>query len=91
MGVSVPHKRESLITVTCHLFLVVLSSYMGLAGLVSSSVFPYMTSASSSVHRTVKWFCKDTSGFWGSIFLLLVLAIASFHSSVLLVLRNFDF
>jgi len=41
-------------------------------------------SLSSSVCRVVKWFCKGTSGFRGSLFMLLVLATASFHSSALL-------
>lgn len=33
--------------------------------------------------RAVKWFCKGTSGSGGSLFLLMVFIITSFHSSML--------
>lgn len=51
---------------------------------LSSSTSPDMTSLSSSVCRAMKWFCKGTSDFGGSVFLLQVVAIASFDSSALL-------
>jgi len=43
-----------------------------------------VTDLSSSVPRVVKQFCKGTSDFGASLLLLLVLAVASFHSSALL-------
>lgn len=56
------------------------------AGLVSSSISPDVTGLSSSVCRLVKRFCNGTPCFRGSLFLLLLLAIASFNFSVFLAL-----
>ncbi|XP_074739281.1 uncharacterized protein LOC141949497 [Strix uralensis] len=61
-----------------------LSPGAGRAAVLCSSVSPDVTGLSSSVRRVVKWFCKGTSGFGGSPFLLQVLAVASFHPSALL-------
>lgn len=73
-------------TISHHLFLAMLVVIRGtdLAALLSSSVSPDVMGLSPSVCGAVKWFCKGTSAFGGSLFLLLVLATASFHPSALL-------
>lgn len=75
--------RESPIISHC-LFLAMLVVIWGtdLAALLSSSISPDVTGLSLSVCGAVKQFCKGTSAFGGSLFLLLVLA--SFHPSALL-------
>ena len=86
MGASIPLGRKSPAAIICHLFLVALVVIQGAdqAAPLSSSISPDVMGLSFSVCRAVKWFGKGTSHFGGSVFLLLVLAIASFHSSVLL-------
>lgn len=85
-GVSVPLRKESPTTITHHIFLVVLFVIQGedQAALLSFNISPHVTGLSSSVCRAVEQFCKSTSGFRGSVFLLLGFATASFHSSELL-------
>lgn len=77
--------RESPIISHC-LFLAMLVVIWGtdLSALLSSSISPDVMGLSPSVCGAVKRFCKGTSAFGGSLFLLLVLAAASFHPSTLL-------
>jgi len=86
MGASIPLRRKSPTTVTHRLFLVVLVVTWGAAraAVLSSSISPDEMGLSYSVCRAVQQLCKGTSGFRRSLFLLLVLAFASFHSSALL-------
>jgi len=64
-------------------FVLVLIQGEDRTALLSSNVSPDVTGLSSLVRRA-KQFCKGTSGFRGSIFLLLLLAIASFYLPALL-------
>lgn len=86
MGSSVPLRRELPATITLHLFLVLLVVIWGVdvAALFSSSIHLNVVGLSSSVCTVVKQPCKGTSGVGENIFLLQVLGVAVFHSSVLL-------
>jgi len=79
IGACVPPRRESPATVTHPLFLIAFVVIWGVdrAALLGSSVSPDVKGLSSSVCREAERFCKGTSGFWGSLFLLMVLAVAS--------------
>jgi len=72
---SVSLRRESPAIITHGLFLVVLivTRQADWAALLSSSICPDVMGLSSSVRRAVNRFRKGTSGFEGSVFLLLVL------------------
>lgn len=80
MGVSIPCRRGSPMTITHRSFLVRLVITLGIdwTGSVHTSVYPDMTGPSSVFPRAVNWFCKGISGSGGSLFLLMVLAITSF-------------
>jgi len=80
MGASVPLRRGSPSTITHCFFLVVLAVIQGAdqTALLSSSIPPDVMGPSFSVCRAVKQACKGTSGFRGSLFLLLILAVAMF-------------
>lgn len=54
------------------------------AALLSPRMSPDDTGSSLSLCKAAKLFCNGASGFWGSLFLLQVLAIVSVHSSALL-------
>lgn len=56
----------------------------GLSALLSSANLPVTVSFSSSVCKTLKWFCRGTSGFESGFFLLLVFLTAIIHLPSLL-------
>ena len=87
-GASVPLRRKSPTTITHHFFLaaaVVMQWGAGLGALFSSDDLPVTVSFSFSACKTMKWFCRGTSGFEEGFFLLLTFVVAIFQFSSLLV------
>lgn len=86
MGASILHRRESCTTSTHRFVLVELAVTQGgdWSGLVRASILPEVMGPSWSVHRAVRWSFNGSSGFRGSLFFFLLLAVAGFNSFPLL-------